>query len=187
MRRVLEHESGRPGRKIILCVFPGWPVLSGPQHMLDSNQEQEFFGDIVDISTQLREFQITLYTVDPLDKADFGLRAPDWEAYLKGVSKPSQVRSGNLALEVIATQSGSLALNARGDLAAQLQQCFADTGTYYEIYYDPAITGRADEYHMLEIRVARPGLTARTRQGYYSRPWRGGILGQGLKKWHGQG
>lgn len=156
-------------------------MLSGP-HMLDANQEQEFFGDIVDISTQLREFQITLYTVDPLGGADFGLRAPNWEAYLKGVSKPSQVRSGNLALEVIATQSGGLALKASGDLAAQLRQCIADTGAYYEISFDPAITGRANEYHNLEIRVARPGLTARTRQGYYSRPWRGGNIGAGFEE-----
>jgi hypothetical protein len=40
---------------------------------------------------------------------------------------PSQVRSGNLALEVIATQSGGLALNSGNDIAAKLQQCVDDT------------------------------------------------------------
>lgn len=28
-----------------------------------------------------------------------------------------------------------------------------------------------NEYHRLEIRVAKPGLVAQTRQGFYSRPW----------------
>jgi hypothetical protein len=74
LRRLVAHEGARPGRTIILWVFPGWPVLSGPQHMLDTKQEQQVFGDIVDISTQLREFQITLYAVDPSSTADIGLR-----------------------------------------------------------------------------------------------------------------
>jgi hypothetical protein len=46
----------------------------------------------------------------------------NWEGYV-----PSQVRSGNLALEVIATQSGGLALNSGNDIAAKLQQCVDDT------------------------------------------------------------
>jgi VWFA-related protein len=177
LRRLVAHEGGRPGRKLILWVYPGWPVLSSPQHMLSAEQERQIFGNIVDISTQLREFQITLYTIDPWGAADVGLRPPNWEAYLRGISKPSQVRSGNLALEVIATQSGGLALNSSRDIAAQLQECVADAGAYYEISFDPAITSRPNEYHQLEINVAKPGLTARTRQGYYSRPWRAGKIG----------
>jgi VWFA-related protein len=92
------------------------------------------------------------------------------EPYLKGVSKQSDVRRGDFALQVIATQSGGLALNPGNDIAAQLQQCVADAGAYYKIAFDPAVTDRSNEYHHLEIRVANPGLTARTRQGYYSRP-----------------
>jgi VWFA-related protein len=175
LRRLVARERGGPGRKIILWIFPGWPVLSGPQHMLDAKQERQVFGDIVDISTQLREFQITLYTIDPLGAIDE--RAPNWEPYLKGVTKPSQVRSGNLALEVIATQSGGLALSSSNDIATQLQQCVADMRAYYEISFIPAITDRPNEYHHLEIDVATPGLTARTRQGYYSHSWRAGNVG----------
>jgi len=143
----------------------------------NAEQEQQVFGDIVDISTQLREFQITLYTVDPLGTSDSGPRASDWEPYLKGVSKPNQVRRGDLALQVIATQSGGLALNAGIDIAAQLQKCIADAGAYYEISFDPTTTAQPNEYHQLEIRIAKPGLTARARQGYYSRPWRAGNIG----------
>jgi VWFA-related protein len=174
LRRLMVHEGGRPGRKIILWVFPGWPVLSGPQHTLGAEQA---FGEIVDISTELRESQITLYTVDPSASSEIGPRASNWQEYLKGVSKPSQVRRGNFALEVIATQSGGLVLNSDNDVAPQLQQCLADTEAYYELSFDPATTGRPNEYHRLEVKVTRPGLTVRTRQGYYANPWRPGKIG----------
>jgi len=46
----------------------------------------------------------------------------------------------------------------------------ADTEAYYELSFDPPPGDRRDEYHHLEIQVAKPGLIARTRQGYYSQP-----------------
>jgi VWFA-related protein len=177
LRRLVARESGRPGRKLILWLSPGLPVLSGSQRMDNAKQEQQVFGDLVDISTQLREFHITLYTVDPFGISDAGARASNLEPYLKGVSKPSEVRRGDFALQVIATQSGGLALTAGNDIAAELQQCIADAGAYYQISFEPATTDRVNEYHHLEIRVANAGLTARTWQGYYSRPWRAGNIG----------
>ena len=177
LRRLVAREGGRSGRKLILWFSPGLPVLTGSQRMDNAKQEQQVFGDVVDISTQLRESHITLYTVDPLGTSDIGSRALDWEPYLKGVSKPSEVRRGNFALQVIATQSGGLTLNASNDIEAQLQKCVDDAAAYYEISFDPVISDRPNEYHHVEIRVAEPGLTARTRQGYYSRPWRAGNIG----------
>jgi hypothetical protein len=76
-----------------------------------------------------------------------------------------------LALETIATQSGGSALHPGNDLASALRKCVVDAEAYYEISFDPTITTRPNEYHRLEIRVTKPGLVARTRQGFYSRPW----------------
>ena len=170
--QLVTREGPRPGRKIIIWVSPAGLLIFGRRDMLDTKAKLQVFGNIVDTSTQLREAQITLYSVDPLGTADIGTRTFNWKAYLEGVSKPSQVRMENLALGVIATQSGGLALDSSNDIAAQLQDCVADMGAYYEISFDPAITDRPNEYHRLEIRVARADLTARTRQGYYSQPSR---------------
>lgn len=38
----------------------------------------------------------------------------------------------------------------------------------YTLAYTPAGTDRGAEYHSIEVRVKRPGLTILTRQGYYS-------------------
>jgi VWFA-related protein len=170
--QLVTREGSRSGRKIIVWVAPADLLIFGPKNMLDSKIEQKVFGSIVDASTQLREAQITLYSVDPSGTAEVG--GSYWKAYLKGVSKPSQAQMGDLALGVIATQSGGLALNSSNDIAAQLQECVADAGAYYEISFDPTPSDQLNEYRQLEVQVAKPGLTARTRQGYYSQPGRRG-------------
>ncbi|MFZ0882839.1 MAG: VWA domain-containing protein [Candidatus Acidiferrales bacterium] len=45
----------QPGRKIVLWVSPGWPLLSGPRVELTSKQQQWIFSDVVSFSTQLRQ------------------------------------------------------------------------------------------------------------------------------------
>ena len=46
-----------------------------------------------------------------------------------------------------------------------LQQSVADGQAYYELSFDPPRADHADEYHHIEVQVAKPGLTARTREG----------------------
>jgi hypothetical protein len=75
-----------------------------------------------------------------------------------------------MALQVFAVNSGSLALNSGNDLAELLQKCLSDTDAYYVISFEAPAAGQRDEYHHLEIRLAKPGLSARTRQNYYAQP-----------------
>jgi VWFA-related protein len=170
--QLVTREAARPGRKIILWISPGWPLLSGPgvEQQMDSKQQQEIFTNVVNLSALLRQGSITLYSIDPLGSADFGGRAFRWEAFEKGISKPSQTEWGDLALQVIATQSGGLALTGSNDITASLKQCLADTQAYYEISFAPPLDQKRDEYHRLEVHVADRKLTARTRQGYYAQP-----------------
>jgi VWFA-related protein len=183
--QLVTREGPRPGRKIIVWVAPAGLLILGPKNMLNTKLEQQVFESIVDASTQLREAQITLYSVDPLGTAEVG--ASYWKTDLKGVSKPSQAQMDDLALGVIATQSGGLALNSSNDIAAQLQECIADAGVYYELSFVPPLSDRPDEYHQLEVHIAKPGLTARTRQGYYTQPGRGGELTAESEKPGGMG
>jgi VWFA-related protein len=162
--------AAQPGRKIVLWVSPGWPLLSGPRTELSSKQQQQIFSDVVGFSTLLRQAGITLYSVNPVGSTESMLRASYYKDFLKGVSKPNQVAAGNLGLPVLAVQSGGLALELNNDLAALLQQCISDVAPYYQISFDAASVERPDEYHQLEIKLAKPGLTARSRQGYYAQP-----------------
>lgn len=168
--QLAESESRRTGRKIMLWVSPGWPLLSGPRVELDSKQQVQIFSDIVNLSTQLQRAGVTVYNVNPLGATEGLLRASNYKNFLKGVSKPNQVLLGNLGLQVFASQSGGLVLESNNDVASLLQQCISDIAPYYEISFAAPAAERPDEYHHVEITLGKPGLTARTRQGYYAQP-----------------
>ncbi|MGB6429393.1 MAG: VWA domain-containing protein [Candidatus Acidiferrales bacterium] len=168
--QLLASEAARPGRKLVLWVSPGWPLLSGPGLQLDAKDQQQLFSNIVGISTDLLRASITLYSIDPLGAGESTLRTSDYEMFLKGVSKPDRALPGDLGLEVIATQSGGLVLNSGNDLVKFLNECVSDSAPYYEISFAAATPEKPNEYHQLGIKIARPGLTARTREGYYAQP-----------------
>ena len=170
MDTIAAYESPRPGRKLVLWISPGWPLLSGTAIQVTSLQREQMFTNIVSLSTRLRQARITLYSIDPLGTRDIGLRTSAYAAYVKGVSKPKDVEMGNMALQVFAVNSGGLALNSGNDLAELLQKCLSDTEAYYVISFEAPAAGQRDEYHHLEIRLAKPGLSARTRQNYYAQP-----------------
>jgi hypothetical protein len=87
------------------------------------------------------------------------------------------VKSGrkteDLGLEALAIQSGGLSLHPGNDIASSLRQCLADASAFYELSFDPVITDQPNQHHHLRVQVAKPGLAARARQGYYSQPWPG--------------
>jgi VWFA-related protein len=169
LRNIIAYQAKLPGRKLVLWVSPGWPLLSGPGVEVSRKQEQQIFENVVDLSTQLREADITLYAVDTWGVGESLGRVSYYQDFLKGVSKPEQVQLGNLGLQVLAVQSGGLALNSNG-ATEMLQRCEADADDYYRITFEPAPSEQPNEYHPLEIRVAKPGLTVRASQGYYSQP-----------------
>jgi VWFA-related protein len=170
LHELVTKVSQGPGRKIIVCVSPGWPFLSGAEVELTAKQQKQIFADIVGISTEFMRDRITLYSIDPLGASSVALRTFYWQVFAEGVRQPSQVRPGNLALQVLATQSGGIAFAPSNDIAAGLRKCIADASAYYEVSFDSSADSTPNEYHRLEIHVAKRGLSARTRQGYYSHP-----------------
>jgi VWFA-related protein len=168
--QIAMHEADLPGRKLIFWVSPGWPLLSGPGIQLDAKQQNQIFASIVGLSTELRRARAILYSISPLGTNEGLGRTFYYQSFLKGVSDAHKAELGNLGLQVLAVQSGGLALSSSNDVASLLHQCLADSQAYYELSFDPSPADRRDEYHSLEIKVDKPGLTARTRQGYYAQP-----------------
>jgi VWFA-related protein len=166
------REAAQPGRKIILWVSPGWPLLSGPgvEIQIDNKQRQQIYSDVIHLSTLLRAGRVTIYSIDPLGSSDFATRSFYWEAFQKGPSRPDQADWGDIALQVLAIQTGGLAITVTNDITASLQRCVMDTQNYYELSFAPSLERKPGEYHQIQVRVDKPGLTARTRTGYYPQP-----------------
>ena len=162
-------EAKQPGRKLLIWLSSGWPLLSGPNVQMSAKDLEMSFRRIVKVSTDMREARVTLYSVDPLGMDDAGgFRTFYYENFLKGVVSASKVKNGNLGLQVIAVQSGGRVLNSSNDIAALVESCVSDAKTYYTLSFAAADADHPDEYHNLQVKVDKPGLTARTRTGYYA-------------------
>jgi len=167
MHNIAGYEANRPGRKLVIWISPGWPLLSGVGIDLDNKQEKQIYDEVVAFSNELPVAQVTLYDVNSWGASEPIGRSLYYEEFVKPIAKPSQAQFGNLGLQVLALQSGGLALNSN-DTVGMLQRCIRDAGDYYELSFDSATEQKPEEYHPLQLRLAKPGLTVRMRQGYYT-------------------
>jgi VWFA-related protein len=164
---IIAYEKTRPGRKLMIWFSRGWPMLSERIH-LTSKQAQEVFTSIVDASTRLRQAHITLYSVDPVGLANGNvMRNSYYEQFVKGVTSPSRALPGNLGLQVLAVQTGGRVFNSSNDITQAIADCVADAASFYILSFNSLPADQPDEYHALQVRIDKPGITARTRTGYY--------------------
>lgn len=166
--QLLAYSATIPGRKIILWISPGWPLVSGPRVYLSNKQLEQIFSTVVDFSTRMRQDNVTLYNINPVGVGESLERADYYQAFLKGVAKFSNAQAGDLGVQVLATQSGGLVIESNSDVAGNIQRCLTDANSWYEITFDPPPADKPNEYHHIDVKLDQPGLIARTRDGYYS-------------------
>lgn len=164
---IVRLEAQKPGKKLILWVGQGWPMLDSSIVDITSKTHHELFASIVELSTLLRQAQITLYSIS--------VGTPDqytrmYEGFLKAPKKPEQAIPPNLALKVFAVQSGGRVLGPDYDMASQIDSCIHDTDAFYTITFNPPRADHANEYHDLKVVIDKPGLKATTNTGYYNQP-----------------
>jgi VWFA-related protein len=162
-------ERRKPGRKLLVWVCYGTPGEEnyGRGTGLLARGEARFDW-ITEFSTRLREAHIALFGVTFWKSPD---RRFPYQDFLPGVTSSEQANPGNLAFEVLATQSGGLvAEKPNNDLASLIDNCVEDASAFYTLSFDPPLANTVDEYHDLKLDVARPGLVVRTSTGYYDQP-----------------
>lgn len=167
---LISYASTFPGRKMILWISPGWPLISPPGMYLTNQQEQQIFSTIVAYSTRLRDAGVTLYNINPVGSAESLIRADYYENFVRGVTRPSDAVLGNLGVQVLAVQSGGMTFESDSDVAGMIRKCLNDANSWYEITFDPPPADKPNEYHHIEVKVDQRSLIARTRDGYYSNP-----------------
>ncbi|MGA7343154.1 MAG: VWA domain-containing protein [Terracidiphilus sp.] len=164
-----QNELHVPGRKLLIWAGPGWPMLDNPEIDVSSKGQQALFSEIVRMSALMREAHIEL------DSISQGMPGPDtylYQSFVKGVKKLQQAGASNLSLKVLAVQSGGLVLSPTNDLSSSIARCMQDAGPFYTLSFAPPPADGPNEYHELQVRIGRPGLTAHTNTGYYNQPQR---------------
>jgi VWFA-related protein len=170
LQGLIRAETAQPGRKLVVWISPGWPLFAGAgqQENITQKTQQQVYTTIVNLSAQLRDAGITLYNVNPLGAANIRDTFV-YEEFLKGVSKPSKAQFGDLGLQVLAQQSGGLVFAASNDLSGEIAKCVTDAKAFYVISFAADPSDEKNDYHALEIKLGKAGMTARTRTGYYAK------------------
>lgn len=161
-----------PGRVILIWIGPGWPLLLNAGFRPDTEAiKQNFFDNFVELSTSLREAQVTLDAIFSPDLfRTVEARSDHDNAFLNGVPTKDQVTASSLGLQVLAHQSGGQILTEGNDLAGEVAKCIADAESYYVLSFDSPPAAGPGEFHSIQVKVNKPGLTVRTNTAYYAQP-----------------
>jgi VWFA-related protein len=117
-------EGDTPGRKMLIWIGPGWPLLESRYYSAPASSRLQLFNAMLDLSQELSDSRITLYSIFPIDPAlNDAVEAEFYRSYLRGVVSPEHTEPGNLALPVFAIHSGGRALDTVGDLAMLINSC----------------------------------------------------------------
>lgn len=172
--RIVDYERQEPGRKLLIWLSSGWPLLSGPEIDLTEKAERGIFADVVDLTDSLEKARITMYTVDPVGLAQANGPFPFYyESFLKPLRSWKEAEYANLSLQVLVVQSGGRVFNSSNDLTSEIANCLNDANAFYSFEFDAPSSQHPDEYHNLLVEVDRPGLVIRTRSGYFAQPYQG--------------
>src|ERR1700739_562439 len=161
-----ENLSRKPGRKIVIWLGPGWPLLTERVFIQTDVSRETYFRQIAALQNKLRDAPVTLYSMF----TTAGLTNTLYQCFLKPVREVRKMEIGDMALQVLAIHTGGRVLDPSNDVKAQIDECVAEIGEYYTIAFTPPATDKTDEYHDVKVVVNKPGVTVRTNTGYYNEP-----------------
>ena len=170
-----------PGRKSLVLLSDGMPCTFAdvdPKGRGDRRVRRAMLG-LVDQANRssVAIYSIDVRGVDPLNTSASDNQVPvrmrDLGDFLL-TRRTTEFRSRDL-LSFLAQQTGGLFIYNTNDIAAGLRRAIDDQRGYYLIAYvpdDATFAPKAGErdFHSLAVRVKRPGVTVRSRTGFYGYP-----------------
>jgi VWFA-related protein len=182
LKEILTWLAGLPGRKAVLYVSDGLPMVPGEDLFYMINEK---FTDDSSVLSMAREFdasrrfmelvalansnRVTLYTIDAS-----GLRVSQTFTAEQGSVGRDGVQSigesvyrHNIQapLRMLAEETGGQAIYNTNDVGPGLDRVASDFGTYYSLGYTPG-HGGSGRFYRIEVKVRRKGLRIRHREGY---------------------
>jgi hypothetical protein len=92
---------------LLIWAGPGWPRLESVNVEVSAEAQHQNFDTIVGLSTMLREARLSVYSIS---STEAGVGATVYRDFLKGVKSAAKSSPDNLALKVLAIQTGGRVL-----------------------------------------------------------------------------
>jgi VWFA-related protein len=187
LRNFVDSLSGIEGRKVVF--FVGGGISMRPGQGLLERWESRFgltslgrsfnavaeanrydltstFNDLV---KHANAYGVTFYSIDALGNRGLANMTSETKTlYLPGVGT-GEALSAQQSLQVLASATGGrLAVNSP-DMSQQIAKTVEDFDTFYSLGYAAPHEGDG-KYHRITVKVRRPGVGLRYREGYLDRP-----------------
>ncbi|HYP14582.1 MAG TPA: VWA domain-containing protein [Bryobacteraceae bacterium] len=165
LQAVGTHLAGLPGRKSIVWVTAGFPLVfqAGQGSM---NWEVESFGPKVTRVIQiLNDSNVAVYPVDARGlMADPGFSA----ATASAPSRNARIWSppNHETMIEFANRTGGKAFYNRNDVGSAVREAVEDGRITYTLAYYPRAAEKEDKFRKIKVEVTRPGFQVRHRKGY---------------------
>ncbi len=161
LNQVVRALRALPGRKIAIILSDGLPLKPGPY----AAQAQRKILQLVELANRS---SVAFYSVNVQ-----GVQAPIADAAIESIDDPQRDKSfsgGSTfddGLRTLAYGTGGLAFFNNNKTDALLAKSVADNKSYYLIGFDPDDDKFDRLQHKITLRVKRPELQARTRNGFF--------------------
>lgn len=179
--------SGLQGRKVIF--FVGGGISMRPGQGLLERWESRFgqtslgrgFNAVseasrYDVTTYFNELVrhanangVTFYSVDAMGNRGLSTMTAETKTLYEPSVGIGEVMSSQQSLQVLANATGGLVAINNPDMSKQIERTVQDFNTYYSLGYAAPHDGDG-KYHTITVKVKRPGVTLRHREGYLDRP-----------------
>ena len=87
---------------------------------------------------------------------------------IHSTTSPDTDHSAGGGLGALSVGTGGFAISAGGDVREPLKRLVGDIGTYYEASYTPVLKGYDGQFHSIDIRPLRDGVTIQSHAGYFA-------------------
>lgn len=171
---IAQHLSGLPGRKSLIWLSGGIPLMIGFDEMPEaggalSTRDHRIFSVEMDAAVRaLNNSGVAIYPVDarglmPPPGFSASSRAP-----LRNPPTLARQNANQDTMLELASRTGGRAAYNTNDLARAIRRAIDDGRVTYTIGYYPADIAQDGKFRDVKVAVDRPHLDVRFRKGYFS-------------------
>ena len=180
LKETVSSLSGLPGRKAILYVSDGLPMIVGQdvfqavQEKFSSTSSSAMMESLrydesrrfQELASQANASRVSFYTIDAAGlRVSSSVSAENRNANASGLVESTYVSNMQSPLRLLADSTGGKAIYNTNDPAKGLMTVADDFKSYYSLGYSPSHTVEG-RYYKIEVKTKRKDLEVRHREGY---------------------
>jgi VWFA-related protein len=178
LKNVVSSLAGMPGRKAVVYVSDGLPMISGEDvfyavqnkftgtSIISEDSEFDASRRFEELASQANANRVTFYTIDAGGLRTYSSTSAENATAGQGVYIDS-INMSNMQspLQMIAEKTGGVSVINSNNVGPQLDRIAEDFNSFYSLGYSPTHQGDG-RYHKITIKVKRKGANVRFREGY---------------------